>query len=84
MNKTGKKGCYCYSFFAPLYDQQGEWTLTVTELVGFGLAQPADAAGWAVGLSLPRTIALRGEEARRREGHARPLCLDGGHRVVTE
>jgi len=41
MNETGEEGCYCYSFFAPLYDQQGEWTLlTVTELVGFDLAPP--------------------------------------------
>lgn len=42
MNETGEEDCYChdYGFLAPLYDQQGEWTLTVTELVGFDLAQP--------------------------------------------
>ena len=38
MNETGEEGCYCYGFLAPLYDQRGEWTLTVTELVGFDLA----------------------------------------------
>jgi hypothetical protein len=36
MNETGKEGCY--GFFAPLYDQRGEWTLTVTKSAGFDLA----------------------------------------------
>jgi hypothetical protein len=40
VNETGEEGCYSCDFFAPLYDQRGEWTLTVTELVGFDLAQP--------------------------------------------
>jgi hypothetical protein len=31
---------YPYGFLAPLYDRQGEWILTVTELVGADLAQP--------------------------------------------
>jgi hypothetical protein len=30
---------YPYGFLAPLYDRRGEWTLTVTELVGTDLAQ---------------------------------------------
>ena len=40
VNETGEEGCYSCDFFAPIYDQRGEWTLTVTELVGFDLAQP--------------------------------------------
>jgi len=30
---------YQYGFLAPLYDRQGEWTLTVTELLGTDLTQ---------------------------------------------
>ena len=39
-SEIGGEGCYSCDFFAPLYDQRGEWTLTVTELVGFDLAPP--------------------------------------------
>jgi hypothetical protein len=35
VNETGEEGCYCYGFFAPLYDQRGECALTVTELVEY-------------------------------------------------
>jgi len=34
VDETEQEGCYCYSFLASLQDQRGEWTLTVTELVG--------------------------------------------------
>ena len=34
VNETGEERCYCYSFCAPLDDQQGEWTLTVTKMEG--------------------------------------------------
>ena len=40
VNEPGEEGCYRCDFFAPLYDHQGEWTLTVTELVGFDLVPP--------------------------------------------
>jgi len=57
VNKTRKEGCYCYSFFAPLYDQQGEWTLTVTELVGFDPAGPGEqtrlAGPWVFRFHVP-------------------------------
>ena len=38
--ETGEEGCYSCDFFVPLCDQRGEWTLTVTELVGFDLTPP--------------------------------------------
>ena len=41
-------------------------------------------AALAVGVPLPRTIALRDAEARRRESRAGPLCPNNGHRAVTE
>ena len=61
MNKTGKEGCYYYyyyyGFFAPLYDQRGEWTLTVTELVGFDPAGPGEqtrlAGPWVFRFRVP-------------------------------
>ncbi len=41
----------------PLYDQRGEWTLTVTELVGFDLAQPGEqtrlAGPWVFHFRVP-------------------------------
>jgi len=47
----------CYGFFAPLYDQRGEWTLTVTELVGFDLAGPGEqtrlAGPWVIRFRVP-------------------------------
>lgn len=33
---------YRYGFLAPLYERRGEWTLTVTELVGSDLARPGE------------------------------------------
>ena len=32
--ESGQEGCYRSSFLASLHDQRGEWTLTVSELVG--------------------------------------------------
>jgi hypothetical protein len=37
VSRIGEGDCYRYSILAPLDDQQGEWTLTVTELAGFDL-----------------------------------------------
>lgn len=37
VDETEKEGCYRYSFLASLHDQRGEWTLTVTELVGMDI-----------------------------------------------
>ena len=42
VNRIGEGTCYLYSVLAPLDDQSGEWTLTVTELVGFDLTQPGE------------------------------------------
>jgi len=59
VNETGEEDCYCYGhgFLAPLYDQRGEWTLTVTELVGFDLAPPYEqtrlAGPWAFRFRVP-------------------------------
>jgi hypothetical protein len=39
---------YQYGFLASLYDQQGEWTLTVTELVGSDLTRPGEQT-WLAG-----------------------------------
>jgi hypothetical protein len=40
VNETGEEGCYSCDFFALLHNRRGEWTLTVSELVGFDLAPP--------------------------------------------
>jgi hypothetical protein len=59
VNETGEEDCYCYGygFLAPLYDQRGEWTLTVTELVGFDLAPPYEqtrlAGPWVFRFHVP-------------------------------
>ena len=59
VNETGEEDCYCYGhgFLAPLYDQRGEWTLTVTELVGFDLAPPYEqtrlAGPWVFHFRVP-------------------------------
>ena len=59
VNETGEEDCYCYGhgFLAPLYDQRGEWTLTVTELVGFDLAPPYEqtrlAGPWVFRFRVP-------------------------------
>ncbi|MER3544403.1 MAG: hypothetical protein C4311_07310 [Chloroflexota bacterium] len=37
-----RAGCYRYSFLAPLADWQGEWKLTVTELVGMDPTRPGE------------------------------------------
>ena len=46
-----------YGFLAPLYDQRGEWELTVTELVGSDLAQPGEqtrlAGPWVFRFRVP-------------------------------
>ncbi len=34
---TGEERCHRYGFFASLYNQRGEWTLTVPELVGMDI-----------------------------------------------
>ena len=46
-----------YGFLAPLYERRGEWTLTVTELVGSDLARPGEqtrlAGPWVFHFRVP-------------------------------
>jgi len=42
VNRNGEGPCYSCSVLASLDDQSGEWTLTVTELVGYDPAQPGE------------------------------------------
>jgi len=57
VSETGEEGCYSCDFFAPLHDQRGEWTLTVTELVGFDLTPPYEqtrlAGPWVFHFRVP-------------------------------
>jgi hypothetical protein len=40
VGELGEQGCSTTQIYGPLYDQRGEWTLTVTELVGM-IAAPS-------------------------------------------
>jgi len=60
VNETREEGCYCYGFLASLYDQRGEWILTVTELVGFDLAQPMKPLCIAESLALREEVSMDG------------------------
>ena len=59
-NESEEESCYRYSVWAPLDDQSGEWTLTVSELVGFDLVveqpgeeQPRLAGPWEFHFQVP-------------------------------
>jgi hypothetical protein len=45
--RSAAEGCALHGFLPPLYDQPGEWTLTVTELVMHDRTQPGEPARMA-------------------------------------
>jgi hypothetical protein len=45
--RSAEEGCALLGFLPPLYDQPGEWTLTVTELVMHDRTQPGEPARMA-------------------------------------
>jgi hypothetical protein len=55
--RSAEEGCALHGFLPPLYDQPGEWTLTVTELVMHDRAQmgePTRIAGpWVFHFQVP-------------------------------
>jgi hypothetical protein len=57
LDEIGEKICHTHTFHVPLYDQRGEWTLTVTELVGMIAAPPGEqtrlAGPWVFRFRVP-------------------------------